>query len=71
MGYETANPGQDSDGMDTYRIVSSPARPVRPMRPMRPARPTSLDTTNGAYYNNYLQDLTSPPPTRVGPNYKF
>lgn len=72
MGYETANPGQDDDGMNTYRIVHSPARPVRPIRPMRPVRPSSdIDTSNGAYYNNYLQDLTSPPPTRLGPNYKF
>ncbi|KAJ4393451.1 Aquaporin-1 [Gnomoniopsis smithogilvyi] len=72
MGYESANPGQDDDGMNTYRIVHSPARPVRPIRPMRPVRPTSdPDSSNGAYYNNYLHDLTSPPPTRLGPNYKF
>lgn len=66
VGYETANPGQDDDGLETYRIIQTPARPVRPVR-----SGTSLSISNGTNYNNYLQDLTSPLPTRIGPNMKF
>lgn len=51
MGYETANPGQDDDGLDTYRIVQAPVRPARPRR-----------SQDDAFYNTYFQDLTSPPP---------
>lgn len=51
MGYETANPGQDDDGLGFYRIVHQPTRPSRPMR-----RESSGDNL----YNTYLQDMTSP-----------
>lgn len=57
MGYETANAGQDDDGLATYRIVHAPARPVRPRR--------SSSGSDGLFFNNYLQDLTSPPITRL------
>lgn len=48
MGYETANPGQDDDGLGFYRIVHHPTRP-------RPRRESSDNL-----YNTYLQDMTSP-----------
>lgn len=70
MGYESANPGQDDNGLDTYRIVHAPQRQVRPVA-NRPARPTrSSFSLNNDYYNNYLQELTSvtsPLPTKNGP----
>lgn len=50
MGYQSANPGQDDDGLNTYRILRGSARPLRPLR-------HSTDLSN---YNIYLQDLTSP-----------
>lgn len=50
MGYQSANPGQDDDGLNIYRILRGSARPLRPRR-------SSLDLGN---YNIYLQDLTSP-----------
>lgn len=76
MGYESANPGQDDDGLDTYRVVHAPRRPVRPAeyrppRPPRPRRPTSFNFTGDNYYNNYLHELTSPQPTMKGPPMRF
>lgn len=62
MGYETANPGQDDDGLTTYRIVHAPVRPVRPIRPRR-------SDNDGALYNAYLHDLISPP--LPGPRVKY
>lgn len=50
MGYQSANPGQDDDGLNTYRILRGSARPVRPER----------NLTNLSNYNIYLKDLTSP-----------
>lgn len=49
MGYETANPGQDDDGLGFYRIVYQPTRPTRPRR-----------QSSDNLYNTYLQDMTSP-----------
>ncbi|KAK7716277.1 hypothetical protein SLS64_003429 [Diaporthe eres] len=49
MGYETANPRQDDDGLGFYRIVHQPTRPNR-------LRRQSSDNL----YNTYLQDMTSP-----------
>lgn len=49
MGYETANPGQDDDGLGFYRIVHQPTRPNRPRR-----------QSSDNLYNTYLQDMTSP-----------
>ncbi|KAG6361407.1 hypothetical protein INS49_009634 [Diaporthe citri] len=49
MGYETANPGQDDDGLGFYRIVHQPTRPIRPRR-----------RSSDNLYNTYLQDMTSP-----------
>ncbi|CAN8098206.1 unnamed protein product [Discula destructiva] len=71
MGYESANPGQDDDGLDTYRIVHAPQRTVRPVAsrpaPPRPRR-SSINLSNQTYYNNYLQEMTSPPPFKMGPD---
>lgn len=52
LGYQSANPGQDDDGLNTYRILRGSARPLRPRR-------GSFDMSS---YNIYLQDLTSPSP---------
>ena len=49
MGYETANPGQDDDGLGFYRIVHQPTRQNR-------LRRMSSDNL----YSTYLQDMTSP-----------
>lgn len=49
MGYETANPGQDDDGLGFYRIVYERQRPARPRR-----------SSSDNLYNTYLQDMTSP-----------
>lgn len=71
MGYESANPGQDDDGLDTFRIVHAPQREVRPIasRPPRPRR-SSFNLSND-YYNNYLQELTSPRPVKSQNSLRF
>ncbi|PSR97446.1 aquaporin-1 [Coniella lustricola] len=50
MGYESANPGQDDDGLSTFRIVQAPIRPVAG---------SSIHDPEGTLYNVYFQDTSS------------
>lgn len=58
MGYQSANSGQDGDGINMYRIVRSSARPLRP----------SWSTSDMRGYSIYLGDLTSPTSGRWQPS---
>lgn len=49
MGYESANPGQDDDGLSTFRIVQAPIRPIG----------SSVNGDEGTFYNVYFQDTSS------------
>lgn len=54
LGYQSANPGQDDDGLNTYRILRGATKQVRPPR----RQSGSFDDMGN--YNIYLKDLTSP-----------
>lgn len=51
MGYESANPGQDDDGMNIYRISHGAPRLPRLRR----------SSTDLSYYNTYFQDMATSP----------